>query len=238
MSETANKSARGPLVDVERMIKRAYGNPQALSRRFRARRFDRIKSLIDDIIAREGACRIADIGGSAYYWDIARDFVETRAVEITLVNTDVRDEGVCGKFAHLRGDAADLGFLDDMSFDFIHSNSVIEHVGDWDRRVAMAGHVRRLAPVYYLQTPYFWFPYEPHFRSPFFHWLPEQVRYRLVMRFALGFSDRKDNVDAAMRRVQSARLLDAGQLRALFPDAELLRERVGGLTKSLVAIRR
>ena len=235
MTQTADMPQSG-FAGAEKMIARAYMNPHALSRRFREKRFEKIIALIEAIIAEKGSCRIADIGGTKYYWDIAGDFVAKSPVEITMINPKETQPSE-GKFSFLDGDATDLGFLDDNSFDLVHSNSVIEHVGDWEKRVTMASHVRRLAPVYYLQTPYFWFPYEPHFRSVFFHWLPEQVRYRLVMRFALGFADRKKSVADAMTRVQSARLLDRGQFRALFPDAEISAERVAGLTKSLIAVR-
>jgi hypothetical protein len=101
----------------------------------------------------------------------------------------------------------------------------------------MAREVRRLAPAYYVQTPNFWFPYEPHFRFPFFQFFPEQVRYRLLMRFNLGFGGRRDTLDAAMRGVQSVDLLDFRQMRELFPDARLAREYFGPWTKSIMAIR-
>lgn len=218
------------------MVARAYGNEQGLSRRFRLRRFARVFALIDMVIAERGRCRIVDLGGAAYYWAIAAEAVAARPVEITMINSK-EAQAPSGKFAFRAGDATDLTGIDDMSFDLVHSNSVIEHVGDWTRMSAMAANVRRLAPRYYVQTPYFWFPYEPHFRAPFFHFLPEQIRYRLVARFALGFAGPKGNVGEAMTRVQSARLLDCGQFAALFPDAQIARERVFGLTKSLIAIR-
>lgn len=219
------------------MIARAYGAKPSLSRWFRERRFRTLLPTIDAIIAKKGACRIADIGGTKYYWDLAGDFVSTRPVEIHLINREPAPEAA-GKFANVTGDATKLGDLDDMSFDFVHSNSVIEHVGGWRDMNAAAREIRRLAPAYYVQTPNFWFPYEPHFRCAFFHWLPEQVRYRLVMRFALGFSDRKTNLDEAITRVHSARLIDRNQMQALFPDAEHLSERICGMSKSLIAIRR
>lgn len=225
-----------PAVNAKAMVARAYASTGSLSRRFRERRFVRVASIIDRIIAEKGRCRIADIGGTKYYWDIAEGFAASRNVEITLINPK-EAQASAGKFRYLDGDATDLSALDDMSFDFVHSNSVIEHVGDWPKMAAMAANVRRLAPCYYVQTPNFWFPYEPHFRCLIVHWLPEQVRYRLVKRFALGFAGAQGSVDAAVRRVQSARLLDEGQMRALFPDAVIAREKVLGLTKSVIAVR-
>lgn len=223
-------------VDAKAMVARAYGRKDALSRRFREKRFARVAAMVDRIIKRKGSCRIADIGGTKYYWDIVEGFVAARPVEITLINPK-EAHAAAGKFRYVDGDATDLSAFNDLSFDLAHSNSVIEHVGDWTKMAAMAANVRRLAPAYYVQTPNFWFPYEPHFRSLFIHWLPEQARYRLVKRFALGFADAQATVDAAMRRVQSARLIDETQMRALFPDAGIAREKVLGLTKSVIAYR-
>ena len=220
----------------QEMVARAYLGPEGLSRRFRLKRFRRLFALIDAIVAEKGRCRIADLGGTAYYWNIVAEDMAQRPLEIALINP--REAQLSsGPFIGRAGDATELGDIDDMSFDLVHSNSVVEHVGDWLRMKAMAANVRRLAPAYYVQTPNFWFPFEPHFRAPFVHWLPEQTRYRLVMRFALGFSERKATVDEAMVRVQSARLLDRGQMKALFPDAAQIDERVCGLTKSLIAMR-
>jgi hypothetical protein len=213
-----------------------YGNPRSLSRRFRAERFAYVRPLIERVIRTKGRCRIADIGGTEYYWDIFADYVATRPVEIDLIN--LKPEAVTpGRFNVVVGDATDLGHIDDNAYDLVHTNSVIEHVGDWAQMRRMAGHVRRLAPSYFVQTPSYWFPYEPHFRAPFFHWLPEQVRCRLLMSLNLGFGGRHATLDSAMRAVQSSRLIDRRQLAELFPDATIARERVAGLTKSLMAIR-
>jgi hypothetical protein len=114
---------------------------------------------------------------------------------------------------------------------------VIEHVGLWHDMERMASEVRRVAPRYLVQTPYFWFPVEPHARTPLIHWLPESWKYRIVMRRKCGFWERQDSVAGAVRTVQSAIMLDILQMRALFPDAELHKERFCGLIKSLVAVK-
>lgn len=217
-------------------VANTYGDPQAASFRFRARRFETLKPIIERIVAEKGRCRILDIGGTEYYWAICGDFVAESPVEIDLLN--LKKHPVTGaKFRSLAGDATRLEDSPDNAYDLVHSNSVIEHVGNWDRMLAMAENVRRLAPSYFLQTPNFWFPYEPHFRAPFFHWLPEPVRCSLLMRFNLGFGGKRKSVTSAMRGLQSANLLSRLQLEALFPDATIVPERVMGLTKSFMAIR-
>ncbi len=213
-----------------------YPRVNSLPYRFRQKRFQSIQPLIEAILAEKGSCRILDLGGIEHYWAIAGSFLSAHDISIDLVNIEAVP--VKGKqFRSFAGDASGLSDFADMSYDLVHSNSVIEHVGTWDRMVMMAENVRRLAPRYYLQTPNFWFPLEPHFRMPFFHWLPEQLRYRIYMRKSLGFRGKAPSVDAAMRSIQGACLLDRRQMQALFPDAEIKSERLLGLTKSWMAIR-
>jgi len=137
----------------------------------------------------------------------------------------------------IQGDACNLDKIADNHYDIAFSNSVIEHVGMWSDMKAMAREVRRVSRRYLVQTPYYWFPIEPHARAPFLHWLPEPLAYRIVMNFKCGFWTKAQTVDDAVSTVQSARLLDRRQFQALFPDAEMRLERFIGLTKSLIAVR-
>lgn len=213
-----------------------YGDQKSMPFRFRQKRFAHVQRLIDAVIAEKGSCRILDIGGEAIYWEIAEDYIAQRNVEITLLN--LAEERVpSSKFRSVQGDATRLGHLEDNSFDLVHSNSVIEHVGTWGNMEEMARHVRRLAPRYFVQTPNFWFPIEPHMRVPAFHWLPEQIRYRILMNFDIGFAPRRKTVAHAVRDVQSIFLLDRRQVAELFPDATIEIERVLYLAKSIMAIR-
>ena len=212
-------------------------NPNSMAMRFRRARARRIVELIEAAFAERGEVRIIDLGGEPDYWRLFdRQMLERCKTHITLVNPQAFsvDDPM---FEAVTGDACGLPQYPDLAFDLVHSNSVVEHVGDWPRMEAFAGEVRRLAPRYYVQTPYFWFPVEPHFSAPFFHWRSEQSRARSLMKRRHGFAERAPNVGQAMRDVQHARLLDKTQFKFLFPDARHVDERVAGLTKSLIAIR-
>ena len=138
----------------------------------------------------------------------------------------------------IQGDACDMIDHADFSFDLVHSNSVIEHVGRWSDMRRFAREVRRLAPAYYVQTPYFWFPIDPHYyRMPFFHWMPESVRLKAHRRVKLGWPSPEPEIDDAMRLVTSSNMLDGAQFRTLFPDARHSFERLALLPKSMIAIR-
>jgi hypothetical protein len=102
---------------------------------------------------------------------------------------------------------------------------------------AFAREVRRLAPRYFVQTPNFWFPIEPHFMCPFFHWLPVPARVRLLLLTGLGHYRRAETVESALAAVQGIRLLSRRTMSSLFPDAAIVTERVALLPKSLMAIR-
>ena len=180
---------------------------------------------------------VLDIGGTASYWQATQDLWGAWPLRFTIVNLDV-EASDDGPFAVRSGNACAMPEFADNSFDVVHSNSVIEHVGHWSEMAAMAGEVRRLAPAYYLQTPNFWFPIEPHYRALGYQWLPESTRAHILTRRKLGFRGPEKSFDAAMRNIQSANLLTARQIRELFPDAELHRERFMGLTKSLIALRK
>ena len=223
------------LCEAKLTVADVYESGQSFSFRARQRRFSFIREMIERIIARKGHCRIADIGGTQYYWRIAQDFLPRPDVEIHLINLDHTPAG--HGFVSVAGNACELQNLDDNSFDLVHSNSVIEHVGSWEQMTRMAHNVKRLAPAYYVQTPNFWFPIEQHFRVPFFQFMPEQLRYRILMNFNCGFGGQRKTVSDAMRAVQSSNLLETRQLRELFPDAQIKRERFGPFTKSLMAVR-
>jgi ubiquinone/menaquinone biosynthesis C-methylase UbiE len=214
--------------------------PDSTSNTFRAARVARLKSLIDKTLQEKSHCRVLDMGGTYNFWHIWRDQIDWTRTEVVCVNLNPshletgKDET---RISMIRGSACDLHDIKDNEFDVAFSNSVIEHVGSWGNMQAMANETRRVAKRYLLQTPYFWFPIEPHARTPFLHWMPESWAYRIVMARKCGFWSKAETVSAAVRAVQSAKMLDKRQIAELFPDARIERERFLGITKALIAIR-
>lgn len=125
-------------------------------------------------------------------------------------------------------DGTKLPFAD-REFPVVFSNSVIEHVPE-ELQPAFAQEIRRVGERYYVQTPNRWFPIEPHYQFPLFQFLPERAQRRLNARFTLGWRRKGD--------WYPTKLLSARELRRLFPDGEIHRERFLGLTKSFMVVRR
>lgn len=203
---------------------------------FRTQRFKAVRQIIRAHLENAAECSVLDLGGTPEYWRLLASDFDWARVKLTIVN--LREAPSDGPFADVQvGDARSLPQFSDQSFDVVHSNSVIEHVGRWEDMQSMAREVRRLGRRYFVQTPYFWFPLEPHARTPFLHWLPESMRYRLVMARKCGFWEKASSVGEAMTTVQSAVMLDKAQFRFLFPEASIVTEYAYGMPKSLMAIR-
>ncbi len=177
--------------------------------------------------------RILDVGGTVFWWKNNAE-VPDFAHHITLFNlpgTPVPEE-LEERFDIVFGDARDLSEFEDQSFDIVFSNSVIEHVGRLQEQQKMASELRRVGKHYFIQTPNRCFPMEPHFLFPFWQFLPLRVRASVLRYFNVGWVNKQRTYFDATVRVEEIRLLTLGELQHLFPDAEVLREKVSGFTKS------
>jgi hypothetical protein len=219
-------------------------DPVALSNKFRSARDVYLRELI--LAERQkitGTFRILDIGGRPEYWQrVGMGFIEANDITITCVNY-MESELDANRFSHPAissavGDGRALPYQPG-DFHFVHSNSVIEHVGGFADKARFAAEVARLAQAYYVQTPYFWFPIDPHWpRFPFFHWLPMSWRYRLLLRYKLGFAGPYRDMAHAIADLEGTVLLDLAQMRSLFPGGRIRLERFVGLPKSVIVERR
>jgi SAM-dependent methyltransferase len=192
-------TARGPLARIA----------SPLAARARARRHERFFSL-----ARLPAdARVLDVGCGA----LGLRALEPR-LDITGVDLLERPD-YPGPF--VRADAAaGLPFAED-EFDLVYCSSVIEHVAP-ERRAAFAAEVRRVGRGWFVQTPAFSFPIEPHSLLPGAHWLPARLRRRY---WRLGAAGDWEEIS----------LLRRAQIQELFGPARA--ERLGPLVKSWVCVR-
>jgi hypothetical protein len=62
---------------------------------------------------------------------------------------------------------------------------MIEHLYTSENQAQAAREAMRVGKKLWIQTPNRWFPIEPHFLTPFVHWLPEEARKRLVRNFTV-----------------------------------------------------
>jgi hypothetical protein len=202
--------------------------PDSLANRFRRRRFRFFASLLAPL---PRPVRVLDVGGTGAFW---RQMGDPRALGIDLVLLNTAAEPSYG-IETVTGDGRDMAMFGDGDFDVVFSNSVIEHLSEWEDQRLMADEIQRVGRRFFVQTPSRYFPIEPHFLLPCFQFLPLSARVALVRRFALGYHDRIPDPVEARRAVEEIRLLGARELLLLFPGASLYRERVLGLTKSYVA---
>ena len=176
--------------------------------------------------------KILDIGGTVLFWEMM-GFISDDNYEVTILNLSGGGQ-VLKNITTVEGDATDLREYMDKEFDVVFSNSVIEHVGDYEDQVQMANEVLRVGKRYFLQTPNYYFPFEPHFLCPCFHFFPLCLKVSLIRHFNLGWRKKTPEKEKAIEVAKSVRLLRKKELEVLFPDCEFYNERLFGLVNSYV----
>jgi hypothetical protein len=135
----------------------------------------------------------------------------------------------------------------DGSFDIVFCSSVIEHVtvdkedlekystnaafarSALERQRLLAQEVRRIGRAYFVQTPNKYFLIESHSWLPgLIVFLPRRFQMRLL-RLMNRWWPKKTEPDW--------NLLTYSKMQDLFPDAQILRERSLGMTKSIIAVK-
>lgn len=204
----------------------------SLAHKFRLKRFKIVKDFLDKL---PKPVKILDVGGTIDFWE-KMDFKEG-SYDITLLNIEFEDI-TKSDFKFIKGDVSDIGMFKDKEFDVVFSNSVIEHLGSYVRQKQMADEVRRTGKEYIIQTPNYYFPIEQHFLFPLYQFLPLCVKIFLLQHFNLGWFDRTPDKDKAKKIISSIRLLNRRELRKLFPDSEIIREKFFIFTKSFLIIKK
>src|SRR2546425_717831 len=123
---------------------------------------------------------ILDIGGTALIWSYAPFRPRLVIANLYRPVEPIDREAVKSGTAHwVVADGRYLPFRS-MAFEIAFSNSVIEHLGTKANQELFAAEVQRVGRGYNVQTPNRWFPVEPHLLTPFFHFLPAQLKRALL----------------------------------------------------------
>lgn len=220
-----------------------YEGQTGIAYRSRERRAQIFKDFVHEVSHYKAqnslSCEISilDVGGTEAFWkSVGSDCLIRNNIRICLLNLPgfvkpIEDHKV---FSAVEGNGCNIEFPDN-SFDIAFSNSVIEHVGGMRDMRKFARECQRVARFYYCQTPSYWFPVEPHFLFPLFNFLPEPIRVYLIRRASFGNMPRQKNILDAYEAVQSAQLLTAPAMQALFPGCKFHRERFAFFIKSYTA---
>ena len=204
---------------------------ESFQRYFRPKRVRKMRenlAILDDPQA-----RILDVGGVAGWWKEVRP----ASADITIVNLDsaLREASEEAGYQFFVGDARSLPFANG-DFDLVHSNSVIEHVGNLDDQWRFAREVHRCGKAIYIQTPNKWFPVEPHLIALFIHWLPFKIQRHLVRRFSVwGWLTKPSQLEID-KFLHGTRLLTGREVDAMFPGCVRCDEKFMGFTKSFVVV--
>lgn len=210
---------RGKLVD----------SPDSLAARYRQRRWDMMVADFPDL----EKMSVIDLGGRVEAWRRA----PVRPAHVHIVNLEPPDPDIPEWAEVDHADACDLpAAIRSRRYDLAFSNAVLEHVGGHVKRAEFADTVRAVSDRHWIQTPYRYFPIEPHWLFPWFQHLPVAARAFVSQRWPLVHtptSSRTGSVDAVM----SVELVSRTELRAYFPDSRIIAERVGPLVKSIIAVK-
>jgi hypothetical protein len=220
------------LSDIARRIHHKLGDPDTPSSFSSKRRVLRFKELVRHF-PKLDTMRVLDLGGTPNFWRSA----PVKPAYVTTLNLD-NYEPAEAWLEHVAADACDLGSLDSCAgaYDLVVSNSLIEHVGGYQRRREFAQVVMAAAPAHWVQTPDRYFPIEPHYVAPGFQFLPVGTRAELVRRWPFAH-ERVYTTPEALSQVLTIELVSAAELQHLFPLATIWHERFAGLSKSIVAVK-
>jgi Methyltransferase domain len=181
----------------------------------------------------QNGVRVLDVGGNQFNWQ----FVDHHC-SVVVVNLEKPKEwdDQLIDFTFEQGDGTKLKYAS-RSFDIVYSNSVIEHLGTWENQIAFAEECSRVGKGVWVQTPAKSFLVEPHLITPFIHWLPTKWQPRLMRNFTVWGIITRPTQQFIKGFLQERRLLTYGEMKILFPDCRILKERFFGMTKSYIAFR-
>jgi hypothetical protein len=203
-------------------------DPRSLAARARTKRWQTLVRTFPDL----AEMSVIDLGGVVSAWQQA----PVRPAQLTVVN--LFDQVAHGGVEVFIADACALPpELIRRDFDIVYSNSVMDLVGGHLRRMQFAANVHALGSRHWIQTAYRYFPLDSYTLFPLQQLLPLRARATIVRRWPFGHRHAQSQRDSVLNSLEVDSLSKTA-LEAYFPDSEILTERVAGMVKSLIALKR
>lgn len=199
---------------------------ESLGNKFREKRFSFFLKKMQKL---PKPVSILDLGGKINFWE-NRGLAGNNHFKVTIINIE-KEKSLYSNIKTKIGDATDLNELDDKSFDIVHSNSVIEHLYNFNNQLKMASEILRVGKKYIVQTPNKYFFLEPHYLIPFFQYIPNKLKYLILTKTKLSRLKKWDD-KFAKQYIKEIRLLKLKELKILFPNSKIYFEKFIGMNKS------
>jgi ubiquinone/menaquinone biosynthesis C-methylase UbiE len=197
---------------------------------FRQKRMARFLTTIEP----QPTDKILDVGGTDFNWNLI-DYKHD-VVLLNIHEPENKGREVPSNFSFTIGDGTDLKYADG-EFDICFSNSVIEHVGSLEKQQKFAREICRVGKKIWIQTPAKSFFFEPHFITPFIHWFPKESQKKLARYFTLWGWIARPSQEYIDEFVDQTRLMTYEELKNIFPDCTILKEKFLFATKSYLIIK-
>ena len=198
----------------------------SLGNQFREKRFSFFLKKINKM---QKPVTILDLGGKINFWE-NRDLAGNNEYKITIVNIE-KETSIYSNIHCEIGDATNLNKFNTKSFNIVHSNSVIEHLYNFNNQSKMASEIIRVGQKHIVQTPNKYFFIEPHYLLPFFQFFPDKLKYLILIKTKLSRLKKWDK-NFAKQYIKEIRLLSMKEMKVLFPNSKIYFEKFLGMNKS------
>lgn len=216
---------------------------------FRTRAASRRGALFKDFIdSFAPPIRIIDLGGTVSMWE-RWGLIEDERLIVDLANNFSMDKNnseaipKTAGFSKIDVDVVNLTPEDYSQYDVVFSNSMLEHLADFNQQRSVAKSIILSGKPFFIQVPNKNSLIDPHFAhpmAPFFAAWPRSIQCAALRLSGLNGGRRAKSRAHAERRLMFYNPLSMRDMRSLFPGEgiNILSERTFGIPMSIVVTSR
>tara|TARA_B100001769_G_C21975401_1_gene524609 strand:- start:116 stop:802 length:687 start_codon:yes stop_codon:yes gene_type:complete len=197
-------------------------------------RLDFFKTFEENIIY-DNSSRILDVGTSEVINETDNLFIQLYKYKKNITCLSKQDlKKIKTKYKEINfiiGDALSSG-LPDNSFDIVHSNATIEHVGDGSNQFIFLRECLRISQKFvFIQTPNKFFPIDFHTKIPLIHFLPDKIYRKLLSLIGLNFYADVNNLNLI-----SLKEINFFLKKLEYKKCKIIKKKLCGITSNLIII--